>query len=138
MIVVDCSILISALLPDENNQYANEVCRRIEEYEEEVIVPFLFFTECFNTLIMSLRRNRINQYFYEEYSNVISNLPFDIDTITINPLNKNSVSQLCFDHNLTFYDALYLELSIRQNIPLATLDKALIKAANSNDLLYKL
>ncbi|MCY4324874.1 MAG: type II toxin-antitoxin system VapC family toxin [Betaproteobacteria bacterium] len=34
-------------------------------------------------------------------------------------------------HNLNFYDAMYLELAKRLSAPLATLDKALIRAAKA-------
>jgi predicted nucleic acid-binding protein len=36
-------------------------------------------------------------------------------------------------HRLTAYDAAYLELVIRKDLPLATLDTALIKAAKILD-----
>ena len=36
---------------------------------------------------------------------------------------------LAFEHGLTFYDALYLELAIRRQLPLATLDNDLQRAA---------
>jgi predicted nucleic acid-binding protein len=36
---------------------------------------------------------------------------------------------LCRSHALTSYDALYLELAVRRQLPLATLDEPLRKAA---------
>ena len=41
----------------------------------------------------------------------------------------DSVLQLAVCHNLTSYDACYLELALRKALPLATLDKALRRAA---------
>ena len=39
---------------------------------------------------------------------------------------------LCRRHRLTSYDAIYLELAVRRNLPLATLDHALRKAAHKS------
>ena len=50
--------------------------------------------------------------------------------IYIAPLPQTSAAfDLAQRHNLTFYDAVYLELAQRENIPLATLDQALVRAA---------
>ena len=38
---------------------------------------------------------------------------------------------LAFQHRLTFYDALYLELAVRHGLSLATLDGDLIRAARA-------
>ncbi len=43
--------------------------------------------------------------------------------------------ELALTHDLTFYDALYLELAKRRNAPLATLDNALARAAIDEGLL---
>ena len=37
-------------------------------------------------------------------------------------------------HRLTFYDAVYLELAIRRNLPMATLDRALVNDARIESL----
>jgi predicted nucleic acid-binding protein len=41
------------------------------------------------------------------------------------------VLALCRKHRLSVYDALYLDLSLRENAELATLDAALARAARS-------
>ena len=47
------------------------------------------------------------------------------------PLSIDRLLSLCRTHDLTSYDATYLELAIRRNLPLATLDSDLRKAAIS-------
>lgn len=138
MIVIDCSIVISSFLPDEFNKYADEVFTRIETCQDEAVVPFLFYAECFNTLLMAYKRKRINTYCFDEYTQLISKLPFEVDTVSVAPSIYLTVCELCKNHNLTYYDALYLELAIRRNIPLATLDKTLSQAAEKHGLFYKL
>lgn len=46
-----------------------------------------------------------------------------------------AVVELSLAHELTAYDASYLELAIRRNARLATLDKALIAAAETAGVL---
>jgi prevent-host-death family protein len=43
----------------------------------------------------------------------------------------NSIIELARTHKLTVYDAAYLDLAIRNYLPLATLDSALLAAAKS-------
>ena len=46
----------------------------------------------------------------------------------------DAAMQFARTHNLTFYDALYLELAIRRDAQLATLDSALSQAAAAEGL----
>jgi predicted nucleic acid-binding protein len=43
----------------------------------------------------------------------------------------SDVHRLALDHRLTSYDAAYLELAQRRNLPLATLDDELIRASKA-------
>ena len=42
--------------------------------------------------------------------------------------------RLAIRHELTHYDAAYLELALRRNLPLATLDKDLRRAARAENV----
>lgn len=55
-------------------------------------------------------------------------LPIIIDTST-SARAMHSIFALANTVDLTIYDAAYLELAIREKIPLLTLDRGLIKAA---------
>ena len=48
--------------------------------------------------------------------------------------DNTSVLQLARTHSLTAYDAMYLELAIRQQRPLATLDRTLSAAAQAEGI----
>lgn len=41
------------------------------------------------------------------------------------------VAPIALDHSLSVYDASYLELAMREGLPLATLDQALARAARA-------
>ena len=45
--------------------------------------------------------------------------------------SEHGVLTLARRHRLTFYDAAYLELAVREALPLATLDQALATAARA-------
>ena len=45
-------------------------------------------------------------------------------------VNLDTVFYLARQYNLTMYDAMYLELALRQGLPLATLDRRLAQAAS--------
>ena len=58
----------------------------------------------------------------------LADLPIDIEPPTRETMFV-SVRSLVGRHKLTAYDASYLELAIRHKLPIATLDRALVKAA---------
>ena len=58
-------------------------------------------------------------------SYAIENLPLRIVPLP----GDDAVMSLARERNLTVYDAAYLELAKREGLPLATLDRALEKAA---------
>jgi len=48
------------------------------------------------------------------------------------PVSYDVVFGLADRHGLTVYDAAYLDLALREGLPLASLDKALCKAAGNS------
>lgn len=71
------------------------------------------------------------------YQQKFLNFPFQIDEESSIVKYNRVVSFLAETHNLTIYDATYLELAIRRNIPLATLDKELYAAADKVGLAFR-
>ena len=58
----------------------------------------------------------------------LAGLPIDIDSATSSRAWEASLG-LADQYRLTLYDAVYLELAIREHLPLATLDQRLRRAA---------
>ena len=50
------------------------------------------------------------------------------------PASYDAVFDLAERSNLTVYDAAYLDLAIRESLPLASLDAALIRAATASEV----
>jgi predicted nucleic acid-binding protein len=117
-LVVDCSFIMSGILPDEAD-------KNIQYYLYEIYVPSIFFLECNNVLLSALKRDRIQESSYFEYTNLLKNLPLQIDNFSTTKESLYFIGQLAKKHNLTAYDASYLELAIRINATIATFDKDL-------------
>jgi predicted nucleic acid-binding protein len=123
--VLDASVTASWFLQDEDDRDAWEAWQRSET--EDVWVPLHWWFEVRNMLLVGERRNRISQTLTARALDRLSVLPI---TVEARP-DEAAVFALARRHRLTFYDAVYLELAHRRKAPLATLDRALIAAAQN-------
>lgn len=124
-LVVDSSIAIAWLMPDENDAVADHAIRDVIKSGADV--PALFLMEVSNVLVANARRGRIPSAlnFFAD----LMELEFRQDSgATIEAVAQSMV--LAERHSLTVYDATYLELARRLRRPLATLDKSLARAAD--------
>ena len=126
--VIDSSLAAAWLLDDEHDPAAEAVFNNLRE--DNGVVPQLFHFEIRNALLMAERRGRITQSGIEECIAALHELPITTDRAT----DFAMCFRLARTHNLTFYDALYLELAIRRNAQVATLDSALSRAATAEGL----
>ena len=123
--VLDASVTASWFFPDENDQDASEAWRRSEA--EDVWVPLHWWFEVRNMMLVGERRNRISQTLVARALDRLSVLPIAVEARP----DEGTVFDLARRYRLTFYDAVYLELAQRRRTSLATLDKALIAAAQA-------
>jgi predicted nucleic acid-binding protein len=122
-LVPDASAIVSLAFPDEDPGYAAAVIDIING--DQAFVPSLFWFEVRNALLMGERRRRITLQQTSAFVGDLALLPFEID----DQLHEASVMDLARKHQLTVYDAVYLELAQRKSLPLATVDQALARAA---------
>ena len=130
-IVLDASLTVALLLDDELEPNATASLADIEE--TDAIVPQLWHSEIRNALLIAERRGRISSNQVTQRLLYLSTLPIRTDQ---DP-DFDAAIALARTHNLTFYDALYLELAKRRNAQLATLDTALARAAEHEGLTHK-
>lgn len=125
-IVVDASIVLALILDDESSNYAEAVKPSL--FHEGMIVPSHWHIETGNVLLMCERRKRAAG---PALARAFELLRTFIPTVEVDTHARahNEVLQLARKHTLTLYDASYLELALRRNAPLATLDHELIKAS---------
>lgn len=125
-IVIDASLALSFYLEDERNERATELLESLGNYE--IIAPSHWWSGMVNGLLMAERRKRINRNAIIE--TVQSLVMLDVKIIQITPTEfTEKIIPLAGNYNLTSYDACYLYLAIRERAVLATLDKALLRAA---------
>ena len=126
--VLDCSVTMTWCFADEMTAATNDVYARADH--DAVAVPVGWMNEVVNALIMGERRNRISQQDAQKFLTDIAGLPSIIDVDGAHEAFRR-LPDLCRTHQLTAYDASYLELAMRLDLPLATLDDALVIAARS-------
>jgi len=125
--VVDTSIALKWFLEDEEDRADSlNILKGISETNRPV-VPWLWFYEIGNALTFAVRRKRVVFEQVEEFLRLLEQMPIDVDEPDRATVLR--LPYLCREHNLTTYDAAYLELAMRLQLPLATCDNALIRAA---------
>jgi len=125
-LVLDASAALAWCFEDEGGPEADALIDRIAA--DGALVPAIWPLEVVNALIVAERRNRIGRQESTDFIAVIEELPITVDTGT--PAHAfHETLALARDHGLSSYDAAYLELAIRANLPLATGDDVLRRAA---------
>ena len=130
-IVVDCSFIMSSILPDENEDKIENIFYGIAKNQYKVYVPSIFYLECTNVLLSSLNSKRIAQDSFEEYTELLSLLPITLDKFCTTPESLYSIGNLAKKYNLTSYDASYLDVAMRMEASVATLDRELVKVCRN-------
>ncbi|MGC1187027.1 MAG: type II toxin-antitoxin system VapC family toxin [Candidatus Acidiferrales bacterium] len=124
--VLDASLALQWFLEDEaNRKYSLDVLASLSE--KRAVVPLLWFYEVGNGLVMAYRRGRITFDQIDGFVTRLKALP--IVAISQTPFEILELPALAKANGLTNYDAAYLFLAIRSNLPLATMDSLLRKAA---------
>ncbi|MHB1513886.1 type II toxin-antitoxin system VapC family toxin [Acidiferrobacter sp.] len=124
--VADASMTLAWYLRDEDAESANRVRERL--LGEGICVPAHWALEVCNALLVATRRGRITIQEMSELLPDLRLLPETVDHQT-DAAAWSTTLDLAKAHGLTLYDAAYLELALRRELPLATLDKRLHGAA---------
>lgn len=129
--IVDASLALGWYLKDEEDRAYNlEVLAGLRT--NDVIVPFLWTYEVVNGLVIAHRRKRLARSDFSTILNSLKTLPIDVE-----PADADRVMQLpdiALKHQLTDYDAAYVELALRLKLPIATKDGAMKQAMASSGI----
>lgn len=126
--VIDASVAIAWFLPDERNPAADVLLRDLAG--ATALVPSIFWHEVRNAFLMAERRGRLRP---GEAQSCIS----DLRSLVLKDGghgDDRTVLSLAIKHSLTAYDAAYLALAVAQALPLATLDRRLAGAAQTENI----
>lgn len=129
--VLDASVAVSWFLPDEPDPYPTHVLEKFPE--DQAQVPSIWASELANVLLMAERRKRLTSTETASVLARLQHLPIEVVSLEVDVILAQ-VLPLAREHRLSVYDAVYLALAIREQIPLATLDQDLIRAARTADV----
>lgn len=113
------------LLPDERSAAADALASRL--YEGSVAVPTIWPLEVRNALLAALRSRRITAAEFAERLEIVGLLPVEVEP-PAETASLNRVVAIARRHDLSIYDASYIELAKQRGVPLATFDARLRKA----------
>ncbi|MBA3238824.1 MAG: type II toxin-antitoxin system VapC family toxin [Parachlamydiaceae bacterium] len=116
---------------DEGNIFTDNILSQMVDVK--VIVPTIWPLEVANVLLLAERKKRVSSIQSASFMDALT-----VFSITVDPSTSHramhTILRLAEKTKLTIYDAAYLELAFREQIPLATLDKDLISAAKSMNI----
>lgn len=127
--VLDNSVAMLWLLPQSNTAgvaLAQRVLDRLQYVGAQV--PSLWHLEASNVMAKSLRLGKITQAQASTFVTLLEALDIGTDGETSLRALHDTLD-LARRYSLSAYDAAYLELALRKGLPLATLDLALMAAA---------
>jgi len=130
-LVLDSSITLAWVYSDETTAPVSEIFDLVSQ--TGAWVPGLWRLEVANVLEMSLRRKRHDAKFRDATLADLAQLPIQVDSETDRQA-WSATLRLAARHQLTLYDAAYLELALRRKLPLATLEEDLRHAAHAEKI----
>jgi predicted nucleic acid-binding protein len=130
-LVLDSSVTLAWVYSDETTASVSQVFDLLSQ--SGAWVPQVWRLEVANVLEMGVRRKRHDGDFRDATLADLAQLPVQVDGETDNQA-WGATLRLAERHQLTLYDAAYLELALRRVLPLATLDKDLRRAASAENV----
>ncbi len=122
--VIDASVTLPWFLYDERTAFTEALLSALGT--EEFWVPVVWRLEFANALLAAQRKRRIDRQTRLEALDLAAGLGLRVDAA---PVDMKAISAIAEHHDLSVYDASYLELARRGGYALITLDRALAEAA---------
>lgn len=123
-VVLDASVALAWILPDERDDRADAALEEV--LADGGIISPLFELEVGNILVVKQRSGDLTAAQVSQAIDLLFGLP--LEPLESDP-DLRQVVHLAQRHDLTVYDASYLDSSVSLDLPLATLDERLRRAA---------
>ena len=127
--VVDNSVAVAWLYPGQATAYTERLLEGLAE--STLHTAFIWPAEFANAASVMVKRGILTDDLGSEMIRMAETFGFVVDRA---PADLSSLYQISRRHGLSVYDAAYLELAMRLEIPLATRDSALATASQALDL----
>ena len=128
--VLDANVVIGFLLR-EGSVYADRVFQKHLALGATAHVPSLWHLEIRNVLFLKERAKKLAAGEANQALSCLAGLTILTDAHTTASSTLMHLERMMLHHGLTSYDATYLELAYRLDVPIATQDKDIIAAAKS-------
>ncbi len=125
--VLDNSVAMRWLLHDgspERLDYANHILALLEQPDGEALVPGIWALEAANVIVKAQAKGLVSEARGSAFIGLLEEMFITVDSSTA-ARALGDILQLARRFKLSSYDAAYLELALREGLPLATLDAAL-------------
>ena len=122
--VIDNSVVSGWYLDNQATPYTQAIAERLQD--DRVFAPALWELELTNVLRTSCLRQRLTAQRAQEILGHLNALPIEVDREAVPP---RELLALALRFGLSSYDAAYLELALRRQLPIATQDAELRAAA---------
>lgn len=122
--VLDNSVLCGWFLANQATDYGDAIGRHLSDSDAHA--PWLLQLEFTNVLRTACRRGSLPISSAREIVDQVALLPIRFDP---SPPQPAALLSLALRFNLTSYDAAYLELALRLQLPIASRDTDLAEAA---------
>jgi len=126
-LVLDASLTLAWFFADETTPYTEAVFDLLLS-NSEALVPAIWPFEVANAFLIGERRKRLTLNEVTGFLQRLAGLPISVEQARIDRA-FGQVLSIARHEQLTEYDAAYLELALRESLPLASLDQRLQRAA---------
>lgn len=123
---LDSSFCAALFLPDEESERVKLLFDSISE-DDIIYIPHIWWYEISNVLFAAIKRKRLTYSNAIHINSLLSSFNFITDSSCGHAYSEKLI-ELANAYTLSAYDAAYLELSIRKQTALGSLDKELKKA----------
>lgn len=122
--VLDNSVVCGWLLANQATPYSEAIAQRL--HDDRAVAPTLLRLEYSNVLRSACKRGILNAQQAQDAIAQLAALPIEMDT---DSPDAGQILALALRYDLSSYDAAYLDLALRRQLPIATQDTALAAAA---------
>lgn len=126
--VLDASVTFAWLFSSQADAATEALLDRLRG--GAALAPQIWPLEVANVLLVAERRKRIEPAQSARFVTLLQALPIELDPTTGHHATRGALA-LARAHALSSYDAVYLDLALREGLPLASRDQALVAAASS-------
>jgi predicted nucleic acid-binding protein len=122
--VLDNSVVMRWLMQDGSDErlaYAQKVLGVLAQEDGEALVPGIWALEAANVMVKAQAKRLVTEARCAAFAGLLQEMSIRTDPLTATHALGDTL-QLARRFRLSSYDASYLELAMREGLPLATLD----------------